>query len=276
MTFVIGGHGDRVDGMAAARGHSLTIARAETATPSRLTRSGVFAGVSLALAVTAHVLAGGAFPSPTALAGAGCALLVFALTVTGRERHGGFIAASVITTQLLLHAVFALLPVASVLTASSGIGSAGGSDQTAFWARLLFCHHGPHPITTSQVTAAKATLGISGSQLPSSGVSHGATTGTGSVLVAAASSWPVLGMLAAHLAAAAIMAWWLRRGERAVWAASRRVVQAVLSRLVSWPQFVPVAPPQYSRPIHGRDGAWHERIRDCVCSERGPPVAARA
>ncbi|MBN9619274.1 MAG: hypothetical protein J0H43_06025, partial [Actinobacteria bacterium] len=223
-------------------GSSSPVAPTPTGRTGRCARAAVFAALSLTLAASAHVLGGGPMPPAWLLAGAAGVLLLFAGLVTGRERGGGFIAAAVISTQLLLHAAFALLPTVVVLLGPHPGLSPGA--QTSLWAKLLFCHHGTHPITAAQVDAAKATLGIASTQLAPTGGSapvSGAVGGAASVLAAAVTSWPVLLMLAAHLVAASVMAWWLRRGERAAGAMSREVVRAVRARVVGWSVVTPDA-----------------------------------
>lgn len=166
----------------------------------RSIRALVFAFASLALAVSAHRLAGGLAPTSAWTGQAAGALFLIGLAVAARELRFWQIATLVATTQVVLHA---LLP-----------SHAGRS--TAQWARLLFCEHGSHAATTAQVAAARSHF---------AGAPH-------------SSGGP--GMLAAHLVAAAVMAWWLRRGERAAW----RAVQRVVSRLVAVFEVVtPVAPP---------------------------------
>jgi hypothetical protein len=233
---------------------------------SRIVRAAVFAAASLGLAVGAHVVGGGAAPpEPVALA-AGAALALFALAMTGRERRIGFIAASVISTQLVLHVSFALAPLL-----------AGRSqDQTALWAQILFCHHGPSPITAAQVAAARATAGLSHADLPA------ALTGAGpaphpDLLDAITASWWVAAMLAAHLAAAAVMAWWLRCGEKHAWQAIRRAAATVGSQIVALvaPPLQPDVMRSSTMPV---EDASRRRRPECRWTHdiqrRGPPVTS--
>ncbi len=82
------------------------------------------------------------------------------------------------------------------------------------------------------------------------------------------------GMTFAHVAAAVVAAWWLRRGERATWALARRVADRPI-RLLPAPIIVePAAPPARASfepvavPIVGRV-LRHQVVR------RGPPSRSR-
>jgi len=201
---------DGVAALAAAR-------RAVVPMLSRLVRTAAFVAASLALAIVAHVVGGGEAPPTSVALAAGAVLSVCGLAVTGRERGLGFITAAVVSTQLLAHVAFALAPLL--------VGAGSGQDQTAIWARILFCHHGPSPITAGDVAAARATSGLSHAALPA-----GYAQPHVNLLSAVTSSWWLVAMLAAHLAAATVMAWWLRRGERRAWQLVRRAAQAVGTR----------------------------------------------
>lgn len=83
-------------------------------------------------------------------------------------------------------------------------------------------------------------------------------------------------MTLAHVAAAAVSAWWLRRGERAVWGLARRIAavilrpaRALLLRLpVRTALRVPAAPVAASRP--------HATVLRHVVVRRGPPAPSPA
>jgi hypothetical protein len=70
-------------------------------------------------------------------------------------------------------------------------------------------------------------------------------------------------MLAAHLVAAAVMAWWLTRGERAAWSLIGRVLRSMRTHLVARPPLAPATlsiagvvsiagPTRWSTPLVGR------------------------
>jgi len=247
---------DGVVALAAARRQALPLL-------SRLVRTAVFVAASLGLAMVAHVVGGGDVPPVSVVLGAGAVLSVFGLAVTGRERGLAFITTAVVSTQLLAHVAFALAPLL--------VGAVGGRDQTAIWARILFCHHGPSPVTASDVAAARATMGLSHTALP-----PGYAQPHASVLSAVTSSWWLLAMLAAHLAAAAVMAWWLRRGERRAWRLLRQAAHVVRVRLRSVfttsRRIVNVQPG--AAVIDDRCPRLAEQLWASVLRRRGPPAAS--
>jgi hypothetical protein len=84
-------------------------------------------------------------------------------------------------------------------------------------------------------------------------------------------------MTVAHVAAAVVSAWWLRRGERAVWNLARRVATALIRparALLSAPRPLTAAPRVRSvaavAPVCGTTFLRHVVIR------RGPPPLAKA
>ncbi len=243
----------------------------------RAIRAAVFTVATVALALAAHLLGGGIVPQRHALVAIITVVWVGAFALAGRERGASFLGALVVSTQLALHAVFT---VASCALPISGAGAAAGgrADSTAAWAKLLFCHHGPGSISAAQVATARSAMGLASTDLPAStGAGAPAPTGSllGSVLAVLAQAGPATAMLVMHLLAALAMAWWLRRGERAAWAAGGRVVALVaaqlrlhgfdpLSGLVSDPGAITV----------GRAMVHEHRFAHSV-GKRGPPAAPR-
>jgi hypothetical protein len=83
-------------------------------------------------------------------------------------------------------------------------------------------------------------------------------------------------MTLAHVAAAAVSAWWLRRGERAVWGLARRIAAGILrparGLLIRLPVRtalrVPAAPVAASRP--------HATVLRHAVVRRGPPTPSPA
>ncbi|GAA2112493.1 MFS transporter [Actinomadura alba] len=109
---------------------------------------------------------------------------------------------------------------------------------------------------------------------PASAAAH-----AGHQLTALAAHRPGLSMMLAHYAAALLVALWLRRGERAVWALTRQVaalaarparglLAAARTTSITGPVRVPVTVTPTARPI-GR------MLRHAV-SRRGPPLRSKA
>jgi hypothetical protein len=216
--------------------------------PMRATRATIFAVTGVALAIAAHRVAGGAVPDLRFSAAAVGVLLVIGLALSRRQCSGRVIGGLVVGTQLVLHAGLTFF----------GAGS-GSGDQTALWTRLLFCHRPVQTITAADVTTARASLGLANVHLSSGGTPIASTPSLLSSLL----SLPVLGMLAAHLVAAAVMAWWLTKGERFAWSLISRVVRAIRTLVVTRPLLASVGlrvaaaaptagPTRWSTPLVGR------------------------
>ncbi|ARQ71809.1 hypothetical protein CAG99_25905 [Streptomyces marincola] len=186
----------------------------------------------------------GPTPSPWATAAAFLAVLVAAAAFTGRERGRAAMIWAALATQALLHGAFSAFS-ATVPRAPHGDGSAGPP------AGRVLCHVPPaaHDRACAMVDGAAHALPA---QTP--------------------------GMICAHLAVALLSAWWLWRGERAVfallrWAALRVLLPALrpASRL---------APPSADRAVRTPEGAPVPRQLLLVrrTGSRGPPPpwAARA
>ncbi len=183
----------------------------------RVIRVAAFAAVSLGLAVAAHVAGGGHRPPPAVANVAFGALMLLGWLASRRERTGRQIAALVIGSQAVLHVVFVL---------RERMAGPAGSRASLNLASLFLCHHGSTPISSAQVKAA--TAGIDLSSLTTL-ARHTTPTPPPGWLV----GWAPAAMIAAHLLAATVVAWWLRRGERALWTAACRVVRTLLGGLRS-------------------------------------------
>lgn len=250
-------------------------ANSAAACASRLVRTSVFTGAGLGLALTAHLLAGGTIPQVRSIIVALTLLWFGALSLTGRERGGRLLGTAVIATQLGLHALFALTPRIGATPGPARLAGTGGStDTSTIWARLLFCHHGASPITAAQLTAARSAIGLTAGAAPPSGVLSTASGGELSLrpaLIPLVQSWPLVGMLAMHLLAAAVMAWWLRCGERAAWDAGRRIVRTMAARI--W-HYLPAAPRRSTvLPRTRYADRRRERLQASLTATRGPPTA---
>jgi len=220
--------------------------------PSRTARSGVFALATVGLAVAAHRLGGGQSPGGVIGGAAGVVVFLASWLLARRERSGRLIGLLVVITQTVLHVVFTFTGMATMPPPAPG-----GSPSTAMWAKLLFCHHTGPPVTATQVITARAQLGITAPPSPPAAPMH-----TMSVLSAGA-----LLMLAAHLVAALVMAWWLRRGERAAWQIARRVIGDLLPAH----RHVLCLPGRESLRQLGRGWVPSQPIWASAVTSRGPP-----
>jgi hypothetical protein len=168
-----------------------TAARAGRTHPAagvrRLVRVLVLGGSSLALAATAHRVAGGALPSAWVLAVLSLLVGLVAVTATARRCRTPLLVAVLGVEQLVLHAVLAATAVP--------VGVAG-------------CLAGPH-----------ARHGMAG------GCPGAVPLPAGSASTGAPSADTL--MWAAHAAAVLGTAWLLARGEAVMWRAVERVADAV-------------------------------------------------
>jgi hypothetical protein len=213
--------------------------------------------------VAAHRLAGGIVPGLTTIAMAAGLLLLFGGVLSCRERSGPQIAVLVLVTQALLHLSFMLSTMSH--TMSGGMSSAPLS--TAELAKMLFCF--PGTATPSAAQVASAMSGVD--------TSHLTAAATPSTMHMA---WQMndnpftpagLGMLSAHLVAAAVMAWWLRRGERAAWSVIDRVITTLATARVRQP--APSTPTRLQVVAE----LWlpTQQVWGSGRAGRGPPTARR-
>jgi hypothetical protein len=193
----------------------------------RLLRALPFATVCVLVSALGHALAGGGpVPLSTLLVG----LLLVLLTATalaGRERRLPAIAGGLALGEFGLHVLFHLAqggsPAMAGMSAMPGMrgmgaASATGPDPLTQLAARLICGPGPAdglvlpPGTTARQIVSQAGLDPH-RYLASLPAAHAGATGTGG-------AWALLGltplMLVGHLLAALVAAWWLRRGEAAL------------------------------------------------------------
>ncbi|MFJ6136960.1 hypothetical protein [Kitasatospora sp. NPDC092286] len=188
----------------------------------RLARAVPFALVCTLIAAGGHALAGGGNVALPALATGFAVVLVLAVALGGRERSLTAIAGALGAGQLGLHGLFHAF---------------GGHAGTAAGAMAGMQHGGSGPLTLPQVAgrlicneARPGTLtGLPGNPSVEQLVS---SAGLDPQAYAVVPWWQggVFGMtssmLAAHLAAALVAGWWLRRGEAALWRLLRITAEA--------------------------------------------------
>ncbi|MFC5214013.1 hypothetical protein [Streptomyces coerulescens] len=189
----------------------------------RVLRAAVFAAVCVVLAGVGHVL-GSCATVPMWTLGAGfLGVLVVALPFAGRERSLPGIAALLAVGQTVLHSLFGLGQHVTVTAgaAASGTASMSGSASMSDAALVeraarLVCGTAAAAISPAQaqrmLTDARIgpATGAHASHPSADAVS--AATGTGS----AASLLPSLPMVLAHILAAVVAGWLLRRGDLAL------------------------------------------------------------
>jgi hypothetical protein len=236
--------------------------------PSRALRATAFAGASAGLAVAAHRLAGGQVPGATTIALATASLLLLGGILSARQRSGRQITALVLLTQTVLHVSFMLSTGMWSGPSSAVTGGGSATPSTSMLARMLFCFTGNVQPTDAQITAAMSRIGTSHLTLGAGGAAgHMATMGMNDNPLTAGG----LAMISAHLLAALVMAWWLRRGERAAWAALERAVAAL-----RWPSVAGLAPAGPAS-LQVFAGLWlpMQQVWGSGLAGRGPPASAR-
>ena len=255
--------------------------------PLRLLRAALFAAVCLAVSAAGHWWMSGQGIPPHALVIAGAAVFVLALALTGRERSFSGIAAAVLLSELGLHVYFC---------SAQGSGSAGtstGAAAAAAWAAALLCVPGQQPgqlppgMTVESLLRAAGLNPSLAAHLPTAAfhsvagmpMSHMSMPGSGGSMALGHGLW---GMLAAHVLAGLISAWWLRRGEAAVFAMLRVLAMtalgcvlrfALLVLALAFGSWTPTGPPRRARHdwVPPRPGRY--ALLDVVV-RRGPPMTA--
>lgn len=213
----------------------------------------VFAVVSALLALAAHRVAGGAAPPAWTVFTATGAFLLLGWCASRRERSGFQLGALVGGSQIAAHGWFVLPTVLALFR-----GRTGGPSDSALVA-ALFCHHGASAVSPAEL--ATATRGLDLSSLHASAATTVAQQGGSGGLAAQLAL-----MMAAHLGAALVVAWWLRIGERRAWSAVCRLVRACALRH-SFP-----SPASATLVIAGRCLVLTPRRWSGVLSGRGPPA----
>jgi hypothetical protein len=180
----------------------------------RLLRATVFAGVCLLLSAVGHAMMSGQGIPAWALAVGFAGVLAVAAGLTGRERSYPGIAGAVLASELGLHFFFS--------TAQSATQGPAQAAPVALWASALLCvpdgSGGAALPPGMSVRALLRQVGLDPALTmhpPTGSASPSTAMGTGGM------AHGVWAMVAAHVAAGLLSAWWLRRGEAAAFALLR-------------------------------------------------------
>jgi len=200
----------------------------------RSLRAALFAGVCVLLAVAGHRLATGTTP-PVWADGAGfLGVFLTGWLLGGRERSLVGIGAVMLATQAGLHLAFEVAEPRAA-TAELGMNMAGMHGRS--------------------MAAHGHTLSV----LAGAALAHLHTMSTPAT--------------AAHVLAALVTSWWLRRGEAALWSLLRSAV-AHLPALAAWRRTAPTPLPTAAGPLHRSADTTPLRrllLRHAV-RRRGPPA----
>lgn len=188
----------------------------------RILRAAVFAAVCVVLAGVGHVL-GSCAAIPLWTLGAGfLGVLLVTVPFTGRERSLPGIAALLAAGQTVLHTLFGLGQHGAVAGASSASASVPPSDAALVeQAARLLCGTAAAAISPAQAQRilTEARIGTGAGAGTGAHVSHRSADAMSVAADSSASSLsllPSLPMLLAHLLAAVIAGWLLRRGDLAL------------------------------------------------------------
>jgi hypothetical protein len=217
-------------------------------------RAAVFAAVCVLLAAAGHGLAMGDMP-PLWADGVGF-LAVFALgwALGGRERSLPGIGAAMLLTQAGLHLGFG---------AAHHGGSGPGMPRMS--GHAMAAMPGMHAMSGHAVAAMPGMHAMSGHAVA-------AMPGMNAMNEHAVHAHTVAHATVAHLLAALLAAWWLRRGEAALWSLLRRTA-ALVPGLVAWWRDAPL--PAAAGPVPriqaGSEPPRRVPLRHAVI-RRGPPA----
>lgn len=241
--------------------------------PFRAVRAAVFAAVCAALAACGHAwMSTEPLPLWAPVAGF-AAVFVSAFAGAGRQRSFAAITTLLAAAQLALHTLFAAAAAGAATPDRSA--AAGGSGSSTLLDRLLCGPRDssghillPNGWTPEQIIRNARVDPTLFPQDPPAGHHH--MGGSGPLLFDGGA-----GMVCAHLAAALLTGWWLRRGEAALFAllglaaAPLRLVLAVLRALV-----VPVVetPGGIRRTGSAPDLTTPRTLLRHAVTRRGPPA----
>ena len=232
---------------------------AETPTPTlRAARAAVFAALCVLVGAVGHdAFSVGAIPLWALLVG-GAGVFCLVRPLTHRERGLPTILALMAVVQVGLHELFAAAQRSNTpMTMPMAMPPRG-----EFW-----CGH-TEPAGVTQVmhnVARPAMPSMPSMASMSSGASQHSMT---------------VGMWAAHITAALVAAWWLRRGEAAVWSLARTLGLALVTPLVLLvAALVPWTPPRHAAGAladYAPAGVGPGRLLRFAMARRGPPMTAAA
>jgi hypothetical protein len=212
---------------------------APTQGATRIARAAAFGVATLTLATGAHVVAGGALPSPLVLASLALPLTLAAVILTSRRCGPLLLLGSLAAAQAVLHET--LMALAG--HASDDLGTAGMDG-----------HHGAHTVLFDPMSAQSASA---------------MDSMTGSLPISGAGGWSVT-MTAAHVVATIITALLLARGEQALW----QLVARLLPTLPRIPRLLSCGPRQ--APVLLSVPALRPSLVSGGSGLRGPPVGCTA
>ena len=241
-------------------------------------RAAVFTAVCTALALGAHLpMAAGGVPCPAVALGAG-AVFAAARAAAGRERGLAAVGVLVGASQFGLHLVFD----AAQRMAAPG---SGGGDRCLRCPRCPRCPRWPRcprRCPTSSMPSMPSMPSTPSMHDPLAALSMApmgpAATSAGAHAVAAPMGLSA-GMTTAHVLAALLAAWWLRRGEAAVFACARwaGALARATWRTLAWLLATPAPDGTPSRAAAprgpGAPRGFHSRLLRFSVIGRGPPTA---
>ncbi|MDI2131900.1 hypothetical protein [Yinghuangia seranimata] len=246
--------------------------------PLRAARAAVFAAVCVALSAAGHAFMTSE-PLPLWTVGAGFgAVFAVAFAAAGRERSLGGIAALLALAQIGLHTLFSVGMAAAAAPAMTGHhGGATLLDRLLCGSRDSAGHIVlPQGWSAREIVAAAGLNPDAPNALPAPGSGHAAGHTIGPMLFDGG-----YGMLAAHALAALVTAWWLRRGEAALFGLLHRLhttvaapLRVVLAVLFGVPR-TGYRPPAVRAFDRATPGPRPVVLRHAVV-RRGPPAFATA
>lgn len=245
-------------------------------------RAAVFAAVCTLLAVGAHLpMTAAAVPFPAVALGA-AAVFAVARAAAARERGLGAITALVGGCQLGLHLVFDFFQRAqgAVAPGSGGPAVADGVRRSAAALASTASMSSMPSMPSMRDPVAALSMDSMSSMSSVDPMSSMASPAAGPLAAHAAPMGLSTGMTLAHVLAALVAAWWLRRGEAAVFAAVRwtgalvRASWLTLARLLAVPAAVVPAPAAIRDRGSVPPSGLRSRLIRFVVIGRGPPAAA--